>query len=83
MRLVNHTRDLPQFVRDLRASVPRHGAGVPGWPFRRARVRHPSRAESEITAAPAGCRRVITARDHGRRQTVSFFNPQPTQQPTP
>ena len=55
---------LPQFVRDLLASVPRAGEGaLHSWLFRVARVLHPYRTESEIhatlNAAVAGCGRAM------------------------
>jgi len=45
---------LPQFVRDLLASVPRHGKDVHKWLFRTARVLHPYR-----TLASTGSRRFL------------------------
>lgn len=58
------TRELPQFVRDLLAAVPRHGEGVHNWLFRMARVLHPYRTEIEIAAtlraASDGCGRIVT-----------------------
>jgi hypothetical protein len=61
------TAALPQFVRDLLASVPRHGEGVHAWLFRVARVLHPYRSENEIVAtleaAVQGCGRVVRPRE--------------------
>jgi hypothetical protein len=42
--------ELPQFVRDLMASMPRRGQGLNNWLFRVARVLHPYRERSEIVA---------------------------------
>lgn len=57
------SRKLPQFARDLLASVPRHGEGVHNWLFRTARVLHPYRTESDIAAtlraAVEGCGRIV------------------------
>jgi len=51
-------KQLPQFVHDLLASVPRRGEGLNLWFFRMARVLHPYRTPERIvellTAATAG-----------------------------
>lgn len=44
----NAVRSLPQFVRDLLSSPPRHGEGVHNYCFRLARVLHPYRTAMEI-----------------------------------
>jgi len=58
---------LPQFVKDLLASVPGHGEGVHNWLFRTARVLHPFRTGEEIAAtlaaAVAGCGRHVAERE--------------------
>ncbi|HEY3900400.1 MAG TPA: hypothetical protein VGM54_17465 [Chthoniobacter sp.] len=58
---------LPQFVRDMLSTVPRHGEGVHKWLFRTARVLHPYRPETEIfatlEASVHGCGRTVTARE--------------------
>ena len=46
----NTSRELPQFVRDLLASVPRRGQRLNNWLFRVARVLHPYRERAEIVA---------------------------------
>lgn len=55
--------ELPRFVHDLLAGVPRHGEGVHNWLFRMARVLHPYREEDEIaailSASTVGCGRVV------------------------
>jgi hypothetical protein len=45
-----HAKELPQFVRDLLAVVPRRGQGLNNWLFRVARVLHPYRERAEIVA---------------------------------
>ncbi len=44
------TKELPQFVRDLIASIPSRGQGLNNWLFRVARVLHPYRQQTEIVA---------------------------------
>lgn len=57
--------DLPRFVHDLLAGVPRHGEGVHNWLFRMARVLHPYRETNEIaailSAATVDCGRAVIA----------------------
>lgn len=43
-------KELPQFVRDLMASMPRRGQGLNNWLFKVARVLHPYRERGEIVA---------------------------------
>lgn len=43
-------KELPQFVRDLMASMPRRGQGLNNWLFKVARVLHPYRDRGEIVA---------------------------------
>lgn len=59
---------LPQFIRDLLASPPRHGEGVHLWLFRVARQLHshyPDKGELAklLTAAVAGCGRAVSERE--------------------
>jgi hypothetical protein len=59
---------LPQFLRDLLASPPRHGEGVHLWLFRVARQLHhyyqdKSELANLLTAAVAGCGRSVSRRE--------------------
>jgi hypothetical protein len=59
---------LPQFLRDLIASPPRHGEGVHLWLFRVARQLHPHYQDKEelaklLAAAVAGCGRAVSRRE--------------------
>ena len=47
---MNASRELPQFVRDLLASMPSRGQGLNNWLFKVARVLHPYRERGEIMA---------------------------------
>ena len=59
--------ELPLFVRDMLASLPRAGEGVNLYLYRLARVLHPYRSESDIIdtlrAVTAGCGRVVTEKE--------------------
>ena len=44
------SKELPQFIRDLMASMPGRGQGLNNWLFRVARVLHPYRERGEIVA---------------------------------
>ena len=62
------TSDLPQFLRDLLASPPRHGEGVHNWLFRVARqFHHHYQDKTELArllaAAVAGCGRAVSHRE--------------------
>ena len=62
------TTALPQFIRDLLASPPRHGDGVHLWLFRVARQLHVHYQDKEelaklLTAAVAGCGRAVSRRE--------------------
>ncbi len=62
------TTSLPQFVRDLLASPPRHGEGVHLWLFRIARQLHAHYQDKTelarlLTAAVAGCGRAVSQRE--------------------
>ena len=61
--MMNAARSLPQFVRDLLSSPPRHGDGVHNYCFRLARVLHPYRTETEIVetlrALLVDCGRIV------------------------
>lgn len=56
---------LPQFLRDMIASPPRHGEGIHQWLFKVARQLHAHRSESDIAdllaAAVDGCGRHVPA----------------------
>lgn len=68
--IMSHTRtqgELPQFLRDLLASPPRHGEGVHQWLFRVARQLHAHRDEQTIcdllAAATDGCGRRVPQKE--------------------
>ena len=60
---MSKTKELPQFLRDLIASPPRHGEGVHQWLFKIARQLHAHRDEGDIfhllAAAVDGCGRDV------------------------
>jgi hypothetical protein len=64
-RLQSGNQALPQFLRDVISSPPRHGEGVHQWLFKIARQLHAHRSEADIhdllSAAVDGCGRHVPA----------------------
>ena len=67
MKLTAPTNELPRFLLDLLAAVPRSGAGVHWWLFKVARQLWPHRTRDEIIsllrAAVDGCGRTVTGQE--------------------